>query len=115
MTAQAWVALVLGLPLVVAFITWRQRNANDARDQWWKRTTWAVDKSLDHEQEVRTSEPQRSPRSTRNALGEVSTGGFPKISRVSFSTTTPLDNRPLAATMGTLLKEMTRDDHRRQV
>lgn len=48
MTAQAWVALGLGLPsLIIAFFTWRQRNANDARDQWWKRAIWAVDKSLD--------------------------------------------------------------------
>lgn len=39
---------MLGLPsLVLAFGTWRQRNANDARDQWWKRATWAVDKALD--------------------------------------------------------------------
>lgn len=50
MTAQAWVTLVLGLPsLIIAFITWRQRNANDARDQWWKRVTWAVDKTLDED------------------------------------------------------------------
>lgn len=50
MTAQAWVALILGLPsLAIAFITWWQRNSNDARDQWWRRATWAVDKSLSHE------------------------------------------------------------------
>lgn len=54
MSAQLWVALALGLPsLTIAFITWWQRNANDARDQWWKRATWAVDKSLDDEQEAR--------------------------------------------------------------
>ena len=39
-----------GVAAVVGLSTLRQRSAADARDQWWKRAQWAIDKSGDRDE-----------------------------------------------------------------
>ena len=56
MPAQAWVTLVVGLVAAIGVIvTWQQRNNADRRSEWWRRTTWAYERtfsSSDAEAEV---------------------------------------------------------------
>jgi hypothetical protein len=45
--AQAWVTLIVGLAATVGvLVTWRQKNTADRRSEWWRRTTWAFERSL---------------------------------------------------------------------
>jgi hypothetical protein len=45
--AQAWVTLIVGLAAIVGvLVTWRQKNTADRRSEWWRRTTWAFERSL---------------------------------------------------------------------
>jgi hypothetical protein len=45
--AQAWVTLIVGLVATVGvLVTWHQKNTADRRTEWWRRTTWAFDRSL---------------------------------------------------------------------
>ena len=47
MPAQAWVTLIVGLAAIVGvLVTWRQKNTADRRSEWWRRTTWAFERSL---------------------------------------------------------------------
>jgi hypothetical protein len=47
MSAQAWVTLVVGIVATVGvLVTWRQKNDADRRSEWWRRTTWAVERSV---------------------------------------------------------------------
>jgi hypothetical protein len=39
--------------VLVAFLTYRQRDRADRRDQWWKRAQWAIDSALND------ADPQR--------------------------------------------------------
>lgn len=39
--------------LVAAGITVRQKNRSDRKDQWWKRTQWAMDLTLGDDEEAR--------------------------------------------------------------
>lgn len=56
MPAQAWVTLVVGLVAAIGVIvTWQQRNIADRRSEWWRRTTWAYERtfsSVDTEAEL---------------------------------------------------------------
>lgn len=40
-------ALVALVALVIGVATVRQKARSDRRDQWWKRTQWAIDHALD--------------------------------------------------------------------
>jgi hypothetical protein len=45
--AQVWVALIIGaLGIVAALITWWQKNKADRRSEWWRRTTWAFERTF---------------------------------------------------------------------
>jgi len=45
--AQAWVTLIVGLAATIGvLVTWRQKNTADHRAEWWRRTTWAFERSL---------------------------------------------------------------------
>jgi hypothetical protein len=47
MPAQAWVTLVVGMVATIGvLVTWRQKNDADSRSEWWRRTAWAVERSL---------------------------------------------------------------------
>ena len=47
MPAQAWVTLIVGMSAIVGvLVTWRQKNDADRRSEWWRRTGWAVERSL---------------------------------------------------------------------
>lgn len=39
--------------VLVAYFAYRQKSKADKRDQWWKRTQWAIDAALDED------DPQR--------------------------------------------------------
>lgn len=41
-----------GVVLLAAAITVRQRNRADRKDQWWKRTQWAMDLTLSDDEEA---------------------------------------------------------------
>lgn len=50
MPAQAWVTLIIGLVATVGvLITWRQKNTADRRSEWWRRTTWAFERTFSTE------------------------------------------------------------------
>jgi hypothetical protein len=53
--AQAWVTLIVGLAAIIGvLVTWRQKNTADRRSEWWRRTTWAFERSLsNHNAEAR--------------------------------------------------------------
>lgn len=54
MPAQAWVTLAVGLIATVGvLITWRQKNTADRRSEWWRRTTWAFERTFSDDQEQR--------------------------------------------------------------
>ncbi len=45
--AQSWVTLIVGgLAAIGALVTWQQKNQADRRSEWWRRTTWAFERSL---------------------------------------------------------------------
>lgn len=47
MPAQAWVALVVGgLATIGVIVTWQQKNRADRRSEWWRRTTWAFERTF---------------------------------------------------------------------
>lgn len=47
MPAQAWVTLIVsGLAAVGVIVTWRQKNRADRRSEWWRRTTWAFERTF---------------------------------------------------------------------
>ncbi|MCZ4079104.1 hypothetical protein O1W68_14230 [Rhodococcus sp. H36-A4] len=46
MPAQAWVTLLVGLVASSGVIvTWQQKNSADRRSEWWRRTTWAFERT----------------------------------------------------------------------
>ena len=45
--AQAWVTLIVGgLATVGVLVTWQQKNQADRRSEWWRRTTWAFERTF---------------------------------------------------------------------
>ncbi|MDJ0395829.1 hypothetical protein QMK17_21140 [Rhodococcus sp. G-MC3] len=47
MPAQAWVTLIIGLVATIGvIITWQQKNSADRRSEWFRRTTWAFDRTF---------------------------------------------------------------------
>ncbi|WP_454561911.1 hypothetical protein [Mycobacterium haemophilum] len=47
MLAQAWVTLIVGgLAAVGVIATWQQKNRADRRSEWWRRTTWAFERTF---------------------------------------------------------------------
>ncbi|MFN8100438.1 MAG: hypothetical protein U0Q20_02340 [Mycobacterium sp.] len=47
MPAQAWVTLIVGgVAAVGVIITWQQKNRADRRSEWWRRTTWAFERTF---------------------------------------------------------------------
>lgn len=57
MPAQAWVTLIVGLVAIGGvLITWWQKNTADRRSEWWRRVTWAFERTF-------------SPDDTEAALG----------------------------------------------
>ncbi|WP_071321549.1 hypothetical protein [Mycobacterium avium] len=47
MPAQAWVTLIVGsLATIGVLITWQQKNRADRRSEWWRRTTWAFERTF---------------------------------------------------------------------
>ncbi|MDD4865607.1 MAG: hypothetical protein PHQ28_00260 [Mycobacterium sp.] len=55
MPAQAWVALIVGgVAAVGAVVNWYQRNRSDRRSEWWRRTSWAYERTFsDNDEEAR--------------------------------------------------------------
>ncbi|GAB4995172.1 hypothetical protein MAHJHV58_46410 [Mycobacterium avium subsp. hominissuis] len=54
MPAQAWVTLIVGLIATVGvLVTWQQKNNADRRSEWWRRTTWAFERTFSGDQEQR--------------------------------------------------------------
>ncbi|OZG28888.1 hypothetical protein BH683_012455 [Williamsia sp. 1138] len=52
MTAQAWVTLVVGtVGIVGVLITLYQRDRADRRSEWWRRATWAVERTFSETEE----------------------------------------------------------------
>lgn len=47
MPAQAWVTFIVGLVATIGvIITWQQKNSADSRSEWWRRTTWAFERTF---------------------------------------------------------------------
>ncbi len=47
MSSQAWVTLVVGIIASVGVtVTWQQKNRADRRTEWWRRTTWAFERTF---------------------------------------------------------------------
>ncbi|WP_285183811.1 hypothetical protein [Rhodococcus sp. MEB032] len=47
MPAQAWVTLIVGgVAIVGVLLTWWQKNTADRRSEWWRRTTWAFERTF---------------------------------------------------------------------
>jgi hypothetical protein len=47
MPAQAWVTFIIGgLATIGVVITWQQKNRADRRSEWWRRTTWAFERTF---------------------------------------------------------------------
>ena len=47
MPAQAWVTLVVGLIATAGVLaTWQQKNTADRRSEWWRRVTWAFERTF---------------------------------------------------------------------
>lgn len=45
--AQAWVTLIVGgLAAIGVIVTWQQKNKADRRSEWWRRTTWALERTF---------------------------------------------------------------------
>jgi hypothetical protein len=44
--SQSWVTLIVGgLASIGALVTWQQKNRADKRSEWWRRTTWAFERT----------------------------------------------------------------------
>ncbi|MDQ2629338.1 hypothetical protein [Mycolicibacter senuensis] len=47
MPPQSWVTLIVGgLATVGVIATWQQKNRADRRSEWWRRTTWAFERTF---------------------------------------------------------------------
>lgn len=47
MPVQAWVTLIVGLAATIGvLVTWQQKNTADRRAEWWRRTTWAFERTF---------------------------------------------------------------------
>lgn len=47
MPAQAWVTLIVGgIAAVGVIVTWQQKHRADRRSEWWRRTTWAFERTF---------------------------------------------------------------------
>jgi len=47
MPAQAWVTLIVGLVAIGGvLISWWQKNTADRRSEWWRRVTWAFERTF---------------------------------------------------------------------
>ena len=47
MPPQSWVTLLVGgLAIVGVIVTWQQKNRADRRSEWWRRTTWAFERTF---------------------------------------------------------------------
>lgn len=47
MSAQAWVTLVVGLAATGGGLAaWHQKNIADRRSEWWRRVTWALERTF---------------------------------------------------------------------
>ena len=47
MPAQSWATLIVGgLAAIGVIVTWQQKNQADRRSEWWRRTTWAFERSF---------------------------------------------------------------------
>lgn len=47
MPAQAWVTLIVELVAIGGvLITWWQKNTADRRSEWWRRVTWAFERTF---------------------------------------------------------------------
>ncbi|MBT2272732.1 hypothetical protein [Rhodococcus qingshengii] len=47
MPAQAWVTLIVGgVAIIGVLLTWWQKNTADRRSEWWRRTTWAFERTF---------------------------------------------------------------------
>lgn len=47
MPAQALVTLIVGgLATIGVIVTWQQKNRADRRSEWWRRTTWAFERTF---------------------------------------------------------------------
>lgn len=55
MPAQAWVTLIVGgLAAIGVIVTWQQKNRADRRSEWWRRTTWAFERTFSPNDEQAT-------------------------------------------------------------
>jgi hypothetical protein len=55
MPAQAWVTFIVGgLAAIGVIVTWQQKNRADRRSEWWKRTTWAFERTFSTNDEEAT-------------------------------------------------------------
>ena len=47
MPAQAWVTLIVGgVAAIGVIVTWQQKNRADRRSEWWRRMTWALERTF---------------------------------------------------------------------
>lgn len=47
MPAQAWVTVIVGLVATGGvLVTWWQKNTADRRSEWWRRVTWAFERTF---------------------------------------------------------------------
>lgn len=47
MPPQSWVTLIVGgLATVGVIATWQQKNRSDRRSEWWRRTSWAFERTF---------------------------------------------------------------------
>jgi hypothetical protein len=45
--AQAWLTLIVGgVAAIGVIVTWQQKNRADKRSEWWRRTTWAFERTF---------------------------------------------------------------------
>lgn len=47
MPPQSWVTLIVGsLATIGVVVTWQQKNRADRRSEWWRRTSWAFERTF---------------------------------------------------------------------
>ncbi|MEB3069905.1 hypothetical protein [[Mycobacterium] vasticus] len=47
MPPQSWVTLIVGgLATIGVIATWQQKNRADRRSEWWRRTSWAFERTF---------------------------------------------------------------------
>ena len=47
MPPQSWATLIVGsLATVGVLVTWQQKTRADRRSEWWRRTTWAFERTF---------------------------------------------------------------------